>query len=148
MTRLLQIWVIDDHPADLFLTQQVFATLSDQVTVTPYQSAQAALDDLRRPNATYPDVLLLDINMPQLNGFDVLRAMKADDRLTLIPVVMLTTSEAVEDIQQAYALFASAYLVKSVDFSSFIQQVESLVTFWAHSRLLNWSSPNSAGPQR
>ncbi|UQN08669.1 response regulator (plasmid) [Deinococcus sp. QL22] len=125
----------------------MFAKFSDQVTVTLYQTGQAVLDALQLPDSVCPDVLLLEINTPQMNGFDVLKLLKADARLTLIPVVMLTTSVAAADIQEAYSMSASSYLVKSVDFSTFLQEVESLVTFWISTRLLTWpalSSPANA----
>jgi CheY-like chemotaxis protein len=140
MTPLLQIFVVDDNLADLYLAEAVFASFSDQVTVTTYPSGQAVLDAMLPPDSICPDVLLLDINMPGLNGFDVLKIMKADPRLKLIPVVMLTTSGAVEDVTQAYSLYASSYLVKSVDFAGFLEQIESFVEFWTRTRLLRWPS--------
>jgi CheY-like chemotaxis protein len=143
MTRLLQIFVIDDNISDLLLAEEVFATFNTQVTVTTYQSGQAALEAMRPPDAVCPDVLLLDINMPQMNGFDVLKVMKADVRLKFIPVVMLTTSQATQDITQAYSLFASSYLVKSIEFAGFIEQIESFVAFWTRNQLLNWPTPLS-----
>ncbi|MFB9991206.1 response regulator [Deinococcus oregonensis] len=141
MTRLLHIFVIDDNISDLMLAEEVFVSFNDQVRVTTYQSGKAALEAMRPPDAILPDVLLLDINMPQMSGFDVLKAMKADHRLRLIPVVMLTTSVAPQDVSQAYSLFASSYVVKSVDFAEFIMQVESFVRFWTTNRLLNWPTP-------
>ncbi|UQN05408.1 response regulator [Deinococcus sp. QL22] len=141
MTRLLQIFVVDDNISDLVLAEEVFAAFSERVTITTYQSGKAVLDAMRPPDSICPDVLLLDINMPHMNGFDVLKAMKADERLKLIPVVMLTTSVAPEDVSKAYSLFASSYVVKAVDFADFIQQIESLVAFWTKNRLLNWPTP-------
>ncbi|UQN08627.1 response regulator [Deinococcus sp. QL22] len=141
MTRLLQISVVDDNISDLMLAEEVFTSFSDQVTITTYQSGKAVLQAMRPADAILPDVLLLDINMPQMNGFDVLKAMKADERLKLIPVVMLTSSAVAQDVTQAYSLFASSYVVKSVDFENFIEQIESLVAFWTKNRLLNWPTP-------
>ncbi len=141
VTCLLHVFVVDDNISDLLLAEEVFANFSEQVTVTTFQSGAAALDAMRPPDSICPDVLLLDINMPKMNGFEVLQAMKADERLKLIPVVMLTTSVAPDDVSKAYSLFASSYVVKAVDFANFLQQIESFVTFWTKTRLLNWPRP-------
>ncbi|THF66687.1 response regulator [Deinococcus sp. Arct2-2] len=143
MTRCLHIFVIDDNIADLLLVEEVFASFSNQVTVMTYQSGRDALKAMQSPEAVCPDVILLDINMPHMNGFDVLKVLKADERLKLIPVVMLTTSVAPQDVKQAYSLFASSYVVKAADFASFIQQVESFLEFWKVNRLMNWPTPIS-----
>ncbi|MFB9995463.1 response regulator [Deinococcus oregonensis] len=108
-----------------------------------YQSGRDVFKALQSPSVVCPDVVLLDINMPQMSGFDVLKALKADERLNLIPVVMLTTSTAEQDVKQAYSLFASPYRVKSADFAGFIQQVESFIKFWKIKRFLNWPTPLS-----
>ncbi|MFB9995515.1 response regulator [Deinococcus oregonensis] len=141
MTRLLHIFVVDDNISDLMLAEEVLATFSDQVMVTTFQSGQAVLEAMRPPDAVIPDVLLLDIHMPRMNGFDVLKAIKVDERLKFTPVVMLSTSSAAEDVTQAYSLFASSYMVKSMDFADFLQQIESFVEFWTRNRLLNWPTP-------
>lgn len=143
MTRRLHIFVIDDNSSDLLLAEEVLATFGDRVTVTTYQSGQAALNAMWLSEAVYPDVVLLDINMPKMNGFEVLKAMKTDARLKLIPVVMLTTSVAAQDVTQAYLLSANSYVVKAVNFAEFLQQIESFVEFWTKSRLLNWPTPTS-----
>ncbi|MFB9991564.1 response regulator [Deinococcus oregonensis] len=146
MSRFLHIVVVDDNMTDLMLVEEVFATFNDQVTIKTYQSGQAALDAMRTPKAVLPDVLLLDINMPNMSGFDVLKVMKANERLKLIPVVTLTASVLPEDLVQAYSLYASSYLVKSVGFASFLQQVKGFLAFWKLNRLLDWPIPSSTRP--
>ncbi|WP_342747124.1 response regulator [Deinococcus planocerae] len=93
---------------------------------------------MRRLGAPLPDVVRLDVNMPAMNGFEVLGAMKADPQLALIPVVMLTTSNSQDNIRQAYTLHASWYLLKSVNFAQFLEQGESFVEFWTSRRLVHW----------
>jgi len=105
------------------------------------ESGTDPLAKMRQTGARLPDVVLLDINMPGMTGFEVLRAMKADPKLHLIPVVMLTTSGNEQDIRRAYTLHASSYLIKSVDFTHFVEQIESFVRFWLTARLTHWPEP-------
>ncbi|WP_019587875.1 response regulator [Deinococcus apachensis] len=130
--RPLQVLLIDDNPADL-LAQEAFAALEEPVSLTSCRSGGAALGALRQVNAALPDVVLLDVNMPGLNGFEVLSALKTDPRLCLVPVVMLTTSRSRADIREAYARHANAYLLKSGDFGEFLADIRSFVRFWAGS---------------
>ncbi|SMB84598.1 response regulator [Deinococcus hopiensis] len=138
MTRLFRVAIIDDSLPDLLLAQEAFEGLEHPVFVQTYSSSSTAVKALQRAGATLPDVILLDINMPTMNGFDVLKVLKADGRLSLIPVVMLTTSNEERDVHQAYSLFANSYVVKSPSFGTFVEQVETFVVFWRSSRLVNW----------
>lgn len=142
MSRPLHILLIDDNPADLLLAEEAFEALGGRVRVTTCESGRAALDTMRHPDAVLPDVVLLDVNMPVMTGFEVLRAMKADPQLRFIPVVMLTTSGSRDDINEAYTLHASSYVVKAVNFGEFITQLESFVEFWTQSRLVAWPEPS------
>ncbi|MBB5234258.1 response regulator [Deinococcus budaensis] len=137
-TRRLCILLIDDSAPDRLIAQEVFAEYSDQVGVMTAESGADALAKMRHSGVRLPDVVLLDINMPGMTGFEVLQAMKADPRLHLIPVVMLTTSGNEQDIQRAYTLHASSYLTKSMDFWHFVEQIESFVRFWLTTRLTHW----------
>ena len=92
-------------------------------------SGRDALNVLRDPHTRRPDVLLLDINMPGLSGFDVLEALKEDPTLMDIPVVMLSTSSTRHDIQRAYTLHATSYVVKHAEFPGFVAQVDTLVSY-------------------
>lgn len=138
MTRPLRLLLIDDSLVDRQLAEEVFAEYSGRCTVTTCGGGAAALEYLRDAKAPLPDVILLDINMPGMNGFEVLAALKAHPHLAQIPVVMLTTSSHEGDITRAYTLHASSYLVKSVTFSEFVTQIESFLDFWSKSRLTTW----------
>lgn len=144
MTRPLRILLIDDSNMDRHLAEEVFGEYSDRCTVTTAASGQAALDTMLTPEAELPDVVLLDINMPGMSGFEVLTAMKSHPRLVRIPVVMLTTSNHDQDIRQAYTLHASSYLIKSVNFQDFVAQVEGFLEFWTRSRLTSWPEVTSS----
>lgn len=137
-TRPLCVLLVDDNATDRLLAREAFEVYADRASVITCHSGQAALDWMRQPGTPLPDVVLLDINMPGMNGFEVLQAMKADPTLRLIPVVMLSTSGDSRDVQEAYTLHASSYLLKSVDFADFVEQVDHFVAFWCRSRLAHW----------
>ena len=126
----LRMALVDDNPMDRHLATEAFNEVCPDCLLDLHASGEAALTALRQAE-TLPDVLLLDINMPGMGGFDVLTAIKHDPRLCLIPVVMLTTSSAVTDIQHAYTLHANSYVVKAPTFSAFIEQVEAFIGYWA-----------------
>lgn len=138
MTRLFRIAIIDDSLPDLLLAEEAFDGLEHPVSIQTYSSSSTAVQALQRPEAALPDVILLDINMPSMNGFDVLKALKSDEKLSFIPIVMLTTSDQEKDIHQAYSLLANSYVVKSPTFGTFVEQVEAFVKFWRSSRLVHW----------
>lgn len=146
MTRPLHIAVIDDNISDLILVKEVFDDLHQNFTVSTFDYGKTALEAMRQADATLPDLILLDINMPTMNGFEVLREIKTNPISSHIPVVMLTTSSHPGDIEQAYSLLANSYLVKSMQFDDFVNQVEAFVHFWTTARLVNWPertpSPN------
>lgn len=128
--RPLHVLLVDDNELDRLLAEEAFADYEGEVTVTPCARGQEALNWLRQPGARLPDVVLLDINMPGLTGFEVLQALKDDPALRLIPVVMLTTSTSERDVQQAYTLHASSYLVKEPSFPVFLKEIDSFVEYW------------------
>lgn len=126
--------LVDDNPTDHILVQEAFDLLGPNFHLTCVQSGQQALQMLRTL-ADQPDVVLLDINMPGMNGFEVLQAIKNDTRLRTMPVVMLSTSSADGDVTRAYSLFASSYLVKSPQFDAFLAQIEAFLTYWQANRV-------------
>jgi CheY-like chemotaxis protein len=143
VTRPLRLLLIDDSRMDRQLAEEVFADYSHLCSVTTVANGQSALQALLAAGARLPDVVLLDINMPGMSGFDVLRAMKAHPQLVQIPVVMLTTSNHDQDITQAYTLHASSYLIKSVNFQDFVAQIEGFLEFWTQTRLTSWPEATS-----
>lgn len=134
-TPPLCILFVDDNPADLLLAREVFEDHRQWVGVVTRQNGLEALNYLKDPQYSHPDVVITDLNMPGLTGFDILKAMKADEELQNIPVVILSTSDAQQDIDMAYSLHASSYMVKSVDFSDFIEQIDAFVKYWLRCRV-------------
>ena len=146
--KLKRILLVEDSPNDVELTLEALAdhNLANEVEVA--KDGQEALDYLYhqgqfsdRPDGN-PAVILLDLKLPKINGIEVLKQIRSDDKLKLIPVVVLTSSHEEQDRVESYKLGANAYVVKPVDFHAFIDAVKSLGIFWA---IINepppWSVP-------
>ncbi len=116
-TRKLRILLVEDNPEDVFLTRKVLrkSGLDGDMQITgDGAEALRILEDMFRAGEHLPDLILLDINLPDMGGMTVLKSIKGDARFSRIPVVMLTCSNADSDIQRSYDLGASTYLVKPV----------------------------------
>ena len=137
--RPLHVLLVDDGPADRELAREVFQDNAHRVSIDICASGAHALEFLREPDATLPDVILLDLNMPGMSGFDVLAALKADAHLAVIPVVILSSSSQLRDVEQAYSLHASSFMTKQLDFGRFVRQIDAFVSFWLHARTTRWS---------
>ncbi|SMB85208.1 response regulator [Deinococcus hopiensis] len=122
-------FLVDDSLGDRLLAEEAFDQLCPDCTLTTVASGETALRMLRT-KSVIPDVILLDINMPGMNGFELLQALKDDDDLAQIPVVMLSTSGAPGDIERAYSLQASSYLMKSPNFQAFLKQIDAFLKYW------------------
>jgi CheY-like chemotaxis protein len=146
MTTLARILIVEDDPNDLELTLTALAdyNLANEVVVT--RDGQQALDYLycraefsaRSPGN--PAVMLLDLKLPKVGGLEVLRQVKSEERLKLIPVVVLTSSHEEKDMMRSYSLGVNAYVVKPVDFHQFVNAVKELGVFWA---VINEPPPGS-----
>jgi len=125
---------VEDNPGDARLTLEVFkeAKVINNITVTG--DGVEALAYLRREaryaNSVRPDLILLDLNLPRKDGREVLAEIKNDKHLMKIPVVVLTTSAAEEDIARAYSRHANCYITKPVDLDQFLRVVQSIESFW------------------
>ena len=132
--RAIEILMVEDNPGDVRLTREALkgGKVWNQLHVV--EDGVAALDFLnRRPpheDAPRPDLILLDLNLPKKDGREVLAAIKSDESLKPIPVVILTTSQAEEDVIRAYALNANCYVTKPVDFLQFTRIVQAIESFW------------------
>ncbi|MFC0526558.1 response regulator [Phytohabitans kaempferiae] len=130
----IEVLLIEDDPGDVLMTQEAFEEHKLRNTLTVVTDGDAALAYLRREgeykDAVAPDLILLDLNLPRRDGREVLAEIKKDDRLGRIPVVVLTTSQADEDILRSYELHANAYVTKPVDFDRFIAVVRQIDEFF------------------
>jgi two-component system response regulator len=126
--------MIDDNPADVLLTREALTTgklLTNLHVVDDGLEALAYLrNEGKHAGASRPDLILLDLNLPGMNGQEVLAAIKSDEWLGSIPVVIMTTSRAEADVLQAYHLHANCYITKPVDFDRFTEIVQSIQHFW------------------
>lgn len=131
MDSLGRILLAEDDPRDVELTLAALADhhLANQVVVA--RDGEEVLDHLARCGPDLPVLIVLDIKMPKIDGFEVLARLKADARLRMVPVVMLTSSRDTSDLQKCYDLGVNAYVVKPVRFSEFVDAVKQVGAFWA-----------------
>jgi chemotaxis family two-component system response regulator Rcp1 len=132
--RAIEILMVEDNPGDVRLTREALKGGKVLNRLHVVEDGVAALDFLyRRPpheDAPRPDVILLDLNLPKMDGREVLSKIKSDDALKVIPVVVLTTSQAEEDVLRAYRLSANCYVTKPVDLHQFNRIVQAIEEFW------------------
>ena len=130
----IQVLLIEDNPGDADLIRETLETDRLQLQLSVVTDDPSALAFLAREapyaSAPTPDLVLLDLNIPKLDGREVLAAMKARDDVRHIPVVVLTSSDAERDIVQSYRLGASCYLTKPLDFTAFRNIVRAIEGFW------------------
>ena len=130
----IEILLVEDSPSDVVLTQEALreSRIANELSVV--RDGEQALAYLRREppyeDATRPDLVLLDLNLPNLDGRDVLRAVRADPDLAGLPIIVLTTSDADEDIRAAYASYANSYVQKPVDMDKFVDVIRAIEGFW------------------
>jgi CheY-like chemotaxis protein len=124
------IMIIEDNPADVRLMQEALREMQPAVVLLSFADAEAALEYLKAPASRMPSLILLDFNLPKTGSREMLSILKSDDRLRLIPVAVLTTSDAERDIRDAYALHANCYLRKPVDLDGFFAIIRGAARFW------------------
>ena len=130
----IDVLLVEDDPGDVLMTREAFEENKVANRLAVVSDGESAMTYLRKEgryaDAPTPDLVLLDLNLPRMDGREVLAAMKSDDNLRSIPVVVLTTSEAEEDVLRSYALHANAYVTKPVDFQRFIDVVRQIDDFF------------------
>ncbi|WP_240729949.1 response regulator [Halalkalirubrum salinum] len=130
----VDILLVEDNPGDVRLTREAFKQGQINNTVHVTTDGVEAIDFLCQRNehadAPRPDIILLDINLPKMNGDEVLETIRGDSKLKNLPVIVLTSSSAEEDIIKSYELQANAYLTKPVDPVEFIETIRSFQQFW------------------
>jgi CheY-like chemotaxis protein len=134
MTDAIDVLLVEDDEGDALIIQEAFEYYKIRNRLHVVTDGEAALRFLRRmepyAEAPRPGLVLLDVNLPRLGGLEVLSALKSDPDLLVLPVVMLTSSRAEEDILRSYALHANAYISKPVDFEHFIEAIRQIDDFF------------------
>ena len=130
----LDVLLVEDDEGDVLMTREAFEFYKLRNPLHVVSDGEQALKFLRRDgqfaDAPRPGMILLDVNLPRLSGLEVLAELKRDPELLVIPVVMLTTSQAEEDILRSYELHANAYISKPVDFEHFIEAIRQIDDFF------------------
>jgi chemotaxis family two-component system response regulator Rcp1 len=129
----IEILLVDDDEADVLLTTQMLKRGKLLLEVKVANDGEEALELLKglvERDESLPDIILLDINMPRLNGFETLKRLRAQETLKSVPVVMLTTSDAPQDVKRVYELGANCYISKPVTFEQFQKVITLLKEFW------------------
>jgi len=132
--KSIEILLVEDNPGDVDLAKEALSDSKMHNILQVVGDGEAAMAYLNRTgkyaNALRPDLIILDLNLPKKDGREVLAEIKADENLKCIPVVILTTSKAEEDILQTYNLHANCYITKPIDLNQFIKVVKSIEDFW------------------
>jgi len=131
---MINVLLVEDDPGDVLITREAFAENKVRNHLSVVNDGVKALQFLRREadyaNAPRPDLILLDLNLPRMDGHEVLANIKSDADLQRIPVVVLTTSDTEEDVLRSYDLHANAYVTKPVDFERFLGVVRQIDDFF------------------
>lgn len=134
MGHPIEILLVEDSPGDVRLTQEILMDSKVHNHLNIVEDGVQALAFLRKEapytHTPFPDLILLDLNLPRKDGREVLEIIKEDEKLKRIPVVILTTSQAEEDVMRAYDLHANCYITKPLDLDQFIKVIKSIKDFW------------------
>lgn len=132
--RPIEILLVEDNPGDVLLTRRALKDGKIYTHLHVVEDGEEAMEFVRQQGryseAPLPDLILLDLNLPKMDGREVLNLLKADEKLKRIPVVVLTSSKAEEDVLRAYNLCANCYITKPVDFDQFFRVVKAIEDFW------------------
>ena len=133
MDKPIKILLVEDNAGDVRLTREAFKECKVATIMEVVSDGEEALAFLKRNGSgveNHPDIILLDLNLPKKDGREVLAEIKSDPTLRQIPVVILTTSKANQDILKCYDMHANCYIAKPVDVNEFIQAVKTIEDFW------------------
>lgn len=135
MRNARPILLVEDDHVDTMTVQRSLRDLNVTNPLATAPNGEEALEYLRDKRNKRPCVILLDLNMPRMNGIELLKILKADDELKMIPVVILTTSEDMQDKISTFGLSAAGYIVKPTDYKKFVEAMRTINVYWTLSEL-------------
>jgi two-component system, chemotaxis family, response regulator Rcp1 len=132
--RVARILLVEDNEADVRLTREALREQGELIRLSTVSDGEQALAYLRREDGfadvPRPDLVLLDLNLPRKNGLEVLRELRSDPDLACVPVIMLTTSSARQDVLEAYSAGANCFVVKPLELDEFMELIGAIRSFW------------------
>lgn len=134
MINSAPILLVEDDDVDAMITQRALNDINVTNELVHKVDGEEAVEYLRQESDRLPSVILLDLNMPKMNGFEFLKVIKDDAVLKLIPVVVLTTSDAEQNIMESYDLGVAGYIVKPVDYKQFVEAMRTVNMYWTLSK--------------
>ena len=129
------ILLIEDDDVDVMTVNRALRDSKVANQLVSIGDGEEAIEYLRDESATKPSIILLDLNMPKMDGAEFLKIVKADNALKKIPVVILTTSNSDRDVTESFELGAAGYMVKSVDYEKFVETIRAIYQYWTLSKL-------------
>ena len=135
MNNTFSILLVEDDVVDVMSVRRALRELNSNTTLSVAGNGEEALVYLRNLEHPLPGIILLDLNMPRMNGIDVLKILKNDERLRRIPVVILTTSKEEKDRLESFNLSVAGYMIKPVDYAGFVEIVRTIQRYWTQSEM-------------
>ena len=129
------VLLVEDDSVDAMTVKRSLQDLEAKTFLVRSTNGEEALEYLRDVNNEMPCIILLDLNMPKMNGIEFLRIVKADDRFKKIPVIILTTSKEDCDVLESFELSVAGYMIKPVDYKQFVESMRTLHSYWSLSKL-------------
>ena len=148
LTKAIEVLLVEDSPSDVRLMVEILKSRGGLAHLTLAQDGEEALTLLRGsgecPSHWRPNLILLDLNLPRKDGRELLADIKSDPSLKRIPVIVLTTSRARQDVDMAYDLHANCYITKPVDLDDYVKVVKAIEDFWFHLVMLSQDDENDS----
>lgn len=135
MINTRPVLLVEDDSIDAMTVKRALLDLGLQTLIVRSTNGEEALQYLRDDTSEKPSIILLDLNMPKMNGIEFLRIIKSDENLKTIPVIVLTTSKEDHDVIDSFELSVAGYMIKPVDYKQFVEAMRTLYSYWTLSRL-------------
>ena len=135
MNEKISILLVEDDHVDIMTIKRAFKDIKITNPVNVCENGLEALDFLRNPQKQFPGVILLDLNMPKMNGIEFLQEIKDDEQFKSIPVVVLTTSKEEQDKVESFKLGVAGYMIKPVDYMQFVEIIRTIHLYWTLSEI-------------